>query len=318
MCHTVTHEPDDAHCRDAPAALGRPRGRRRPARGRARARGAGLRAAGPAGGRGRHPARAGPRRPTARRAAGDRRRRARPHRRPDPHPAHPRQVDHRPAARPGRRPDRRAGRRGPPRRARRGRRRAGVGGRAPRGRGPLRWRHERDRRAGGPARRLRRRRQPRPGPDEAPARRRRRLDDRDPRAGAARARGRGAAGRARPDAGPLPAVLRARVDRRLRRDPVQRPVQCGLRPLRRDGRRADRRNADGLARPRLLAGQRRRPRPAPAAARLGGRLRRHHVGDRATCDAPPPSRRTRGGAGRRSTRGPTRCAPWPRPGCCRP
>ena len=36
----------------------------------------------------------------------------------------------------------------------------------------------------------------------------------------------------------------------------------------------------GLARPRLVAGQRRRSRPAPAGAGLRGRLRRHHLGDR--------------------------------------
>ena len=37
--------------------------------------------------------------------------------------------------------------------------------------------------------------------------------------------------------GPLPAVLRVRLDRRLRRDPLQRPGVVGLRPLRRAGRR---------------------------------------------------------------------------------
>ena len=40
-----------------------------------------------------------------------------------------------------------------------------------------------------------------------------------------------------PDPRPLPAVVRVRLDRRLRRDPVQRPVQRRLRPLRRAGRR---------------------------------------------------------------------------------
>ena len=51
-------------------------------------------------------------------------------------------------------------------------------------------------------------------------------------------RGRGAARRARPDARALPAVLRVRLDRRLRRHPVQRPGLVGLRPLRRARRRA--------------------------------------------------------------------------------
>ncbi len=43
-------------------------------------------------------------------------------------------------------------------------------------------------------------------------------------AGAARPAGRGAARRARPDAGALPAVLRVRLDRRLRGDPLRGPV----------------------------------------------------------------------------------------------
>ena len=106
-------------------------------------------------------------------------------------------------------------------------------------------------------------------------------------------RGRGAARRARADARPLPAVLRARVDRRLRGHPVQRPVQRRLRPLRRDGRRPH-------ASPRRpatldlgsLPGQRRRPRPAPAGPRLGGRLRRHHLGDRPGASRARGRRRT--------------------------
>ena len=121
----------------------------------------------------------------------------------------------------------------------------------------------RDRRPGRPPRRVRRRAQPRPGPDEAAARRRPGLDDRDPRAGPARPRGRGAARRARADPRPLPAVVRVRLDRRLRRDPLQRPVQRRLRPLRRDGRRPDRR-------PRRAAGSTSAPRrptpPAPTCA----------------------------------------------------
>ena len=63
------------------------------------------------------------------------------------------------------------------------------------------------------------------------------LRDRRPRAGPARPRGRGLLGRARLLARPLPAVLRVRHDRRLRGHPVLRPVQRGLRPLRRPGRR---------------------------------------------------------------------------------
>ena len=40
--------------------------------------------------------------------------------------------------------------------------------------------------------------------------------------------------------GPLPAVVRVRLDRRLRRDPLVGPVVGRLRPLRRDGRRLSR------------------------------------------------------------------------------
>ena len=45
------------------------------------------------------------------------------------------------------------------------------------------------------------------------------------------------------DARPLPAVVRVRLDRRLRRDPVQRPVVGRLRPFRRPGRRPHGRHA---------------------------------------------------------------------------
>ena len=50
-------------------------------------------------------------------------------------------------------------------------------------------------------------------------------------------------GRARPHARPLPAVVRVRLDRRLRRHPLQRPGQRRLRPVRRHGRRPDRGHA---------------------------------------------------------------------------
>ena len=64
---------------------------------------------------------------------------------------------------------------------------------------------------------------PRPGAPGPPARGRPGLDDRDPRARPARSRGRGAAGGARAHPRALPAVLRVRHHRRLRRHPVQRP-----------------------------------------------------------------------------------------------
>ena len=81
--------------------------------------------------------------------------------------------------------------------------------------------------------------------------------------GPARPRGRGAARRARADARPLPAVLRVRHHRRLRGHPLQRPVERRLRPVRRAGRRPDRRHPERAARPRLA----RRPTPpAPTCA----------------------------------------------------
>ena len=221
----------------------------------------------------------------ARLAARRPRRRARARRRRDPAAAHPREVDPRPAPRPRRRPVRRPRRRGPSGLARRRRRRPRLGGRAPRRGGALRWRHLRDRRPGRAPRRLRRAGLARPGPDEAAGLRRPRVHDRRPRAGAARPRGRGAARRRGRAARPLPAVLRVRHDRRLRGHPVLRPVQRGLRPLRRPGRRPPRRDAAWRGAARLRPCERRRPGPAPAVPRLGGRLRRDHRGDRAGPEA---------------------------------
>ena len=167
-----------------------------------------------------------------------RRRRARAHRRRDPAAAHPRQVDPRPAARPRRRPGRRPRRRGPARRRTTRSRpcsRCAVehhvavvpfgGGTCVTGGLAAR----RDGYAGVVSLDLvRMKRLLAVDPVSMTA---------DPRARAARPRGRGAARRARADARPLPAVVRVRLDRRLRRHPVQRPVQRRLRPLRRAGRR---------------------------------------------------------------------------------
>ena len=133
-------------------------------------------------------------------------------------------------------------------------------------------------RPGRPARRVRRRRRARPAADDPAGRRRRRLRHRHPRGRAARARGRGAARRARPDARPLPAVVPLRLDRRLRRHPVQRAVLGRLRPLRLDGDGAEGGHPDRRPRAGQLAGQRRRTRPARARAGLRGRVRRHHRG----------------------------------------
>ena len=198
-------------------------------------------------------------------------------RRPAPAP-HPRQVHARPAARPRGRPDRRARRRRPAGEPRRGRGRARARRRAPRGGGPVRRRHVRHRRPGRPPRRVLRRRQPRPRPADRGLRRPG-LDDRRPRSRPPRPRGRGRPGRARRHAGPLPAVVRARLHRRLRRDPVERPGVGGVRTFRRAGRRPHGRHPDRHDDPRLRAGHRRRPRPAAAGARLRGGLRRDHLGD---------------------------------------
>ena len=153
--------------------------------------------------------------------------------------------------------------------------------RAPRRAGALRRRHLGRRRPGRPPRGLRRRRLARPGPLRPAARRRHRLDDRDARARPPRPAGRGAARRARPDARPLPAVLRVRLDRRLRGHPLLGPVLGRLRPLRLAGRRPARRDAPGRARARQLAGQRRRTRPARGGDGLRGRLRGGHRRHRA-------------------------------------
>ena len=73
------------------------------------------------------------------------------------------------------------------------------------------------------------------------------LADRDPRPRPARARGRGGAGERGGHARALPAVVRVRDDRRLRRDPLRRPGVERLRALRR-ARHVDRpRRAGGRA-----------------------------------------------------------------------
>ena len=145
---------------------------------------------------------------------------------------------------------------------------------------PVRRRHQRRRRGRAAARRPLARHQPRPG---APARRRGRppLADRAPRRRPARPGGRGGARRAGPDPRPLPAVVRVRDDRRLRRDPLGRPGLERLRPLRRAGQlgaadRPGRRDGDAGD-----AAHRRRPGPARADRRLRGRPRRDPRRDRA-------------------------------------
>ena len=195
----------------------------------------------------------------ARRAGRHRRGRARAHRPRHPAAPHPRQVDARPAQAPRRRRLRLAGRRRPPRHPRRGRGADRVGGRAPRRAGPVRWRYVGRGRSGRPTRGVRRRGLPRPDPLRPAARRRHRLDDRDPRAGPARPAGRGAAGRARADPGPLPAVLRVRLDRRLRGHPLLGPV------LRRATAASTPSSSACASRPRRASSCWATPRPTPPA-----------------------------------------------------
>ena len=317
MCHSVTHDR-----RDAPLPLGRPGPRRSPPRRRPAAWSRWSSAS--------TTARAveAPALPppaidagAARRARGGRRRRARAHRRRDPPAAHPRQVDARPAPRPVRRPHRRTRRRRPARR------------RTTRSPPSWRWavehhvavvpvrrRHLGDRRPG------RRAATGTPGWSRLDLVRMKRLVAvdhvsmtavlepglRGPEAEALLA-AEGLTAR------PLPAVLRVRHDRRLRRHPLQRPVERRLRPLRR-ARRRPHASPPRAARIDLgqRAGQRRRPRPAPALPRLRGHVRRDHRGHRPGAAGCPRRRSTRAGGGRRSPPAPPRCAPSPRRGCCRP
>ena len=317
MCHTVTHDP-----RDAPPALGRPGRRRATARGRPGARRGRVRPATAAEPVVRRPA---PRRRCPPDAPGGARRRGR--------RATTSLVDddlRRLRTRGKSTPDLLRARAGDL--DRRARRRRPAGRATTRSRPcsrvavehhvavvPVRRRHLRHRRPGRPPRRVRRRGQPRPRPARPPGRRRPGLDDRDPRARPPRPRGRGAAGRARPDDRPLPAVLRARLDRRVRRDPVERPGVGGLRPLRRDGRRPH----GGHARPARSTSA---PSPANAA---GPDLRQLVLGSEGAFGViTSVTVRVRPVAGREGLRGlaladlrrraSRPCARSPSPGCSRP
>ena len=149
------------------------------------------------------------------------------------------------------------------------------------------------------------------------ARRRHRLDDRDPRARPARPAGRGAAGRARPDAGPLPAVLRVRLHRRLRGHPL-----LAASPRRATGASTRSSSALRVATPQgeLVLGNS----PANAA---GPDLREVVMGSEGAFGVVtavtvrvrhvPWSRSTRAGAGTPSSPAPPRCARSRRPACCR-
>ena len=95
----------------------------------------------------------------------------------------------------------------------------------------------------------------------------------------------GGARRARPDARPLPAVVRARDRRRLGRDPLGRPGVDRLRPHRRARRGAARRDAEWGDRDAVSAGVGRRAAPARAARRLGGDARRDRRGHAARAPA---------------------------------
>ena len=126
--------------------------------------------------------------------------------------------------------------------------------------------------------------------------RRPRLADGDARPRPARARGRGGARRPGADAGPLPAVVRVRDDRRLRRDPLGRSGIERLRALRRARHRLAMATPAGelrtLATPHTAAG----PGAARAGARLGGRPGRDHRGHGAGARRPPRCGATRPGS----------------------
>ena len=96
------------------------------------------------------------------------------------------------------------------------------------------------------------------------------------RARAARAAGRGAARRRRPHPRPLPAVVPVRVARRLRGGALERPGLGRLRPLRRAGDGAARRDAGRLAVPRPRAALRRRARICASCSSAPRGARRDH------------------------------------------
>ena len=149
---------------------------------------------------------------------------------------------------------------------------------------PVRRRHERRRRRRAAARAARRPDRARPRP-HARGRGRPGLADRDARARACAApRPSDALGAARLHARALPAVVRVRDDRRLRRDPLGRPGLERLRALRRARHRARgwRPRSASCARC-ATPSHRRRTRAARAGARLGGRARSDHGGHRCGC-----------------------------------
>src|SRR6266545_4588217 len=154
-----------------------------------------------------------------------------------------------------------------------------------------------------------------PAPAGPAARRRPGRADRDPAGGGTRAGRRPAARRARVDAGPPAAVVRARDDRRVRGDPLGRAGLGGLRPLRRHGGRAGRGHPGRPADPGPRAGVGGRTRPAAAVPRLGGRARGDHLGHRTDPAGAGESalrglavRVVRGGHRRRAPAGPGRSA----------
>ena len=130
-------------------------------------------------------------------------------------------------------------------------------------------------------------------------------------------RGRGGAGGARGDAGPLPAVVRVRDDRRLRRDALGGPGVERLRALRRARHlvaadRAGGRDADARDAPHGGGAG-----AARAGRRLRGRARRDHRGRPCGCGRSPSSAATRRGWRPTSQPAPRSSARWPRPMRCR-
>ncbi len=184
---------------------------------------------------------------------------------------------------------------------------------AGRRRGAVRRRHQRRRRGRAAARRPRGADQPRPRRAARSHRRRRRSLTARLGAGLRGPEAEAALGAAGPHPRPLPAVLRVRDDRRLRRDPLGRPGLERLRPLRLAG------HLGPPARPGRRTCARWRPRTPPP----GPALRELVIGSEGVLGVipdvtvrvrPAPPRAPLRGLDRGELRGRHRDRPRPRPG----
>ena len=130
---------------------------------------------------------------------------------------------------------------------------------------------------------------------------------------ASRPGGRGGPERAGGDAGALPAVVRVRDDRRLRRHPLRRPGVERLWALRRAGHVDRPHRAGGRSAHARDPAQRRRPGAARARRRLRGSAGGDHRGDRAGSARFRSAAATRRGWRPTSPPEPRWCARSPRP-----